>query len=83
VTKLEGSKVRVGKKNTQKLKKRVKGQQPKKVEWYNVELTQGQEPDEETHPILWTEPSNWCTGGWVLVHSSREVRLGGTNKKIQ
>jgi len=62
VTRLEGSKVRVGKK-TPKNKKRVKGQQPKKVEWYNVELTQGQEPDEETHPILWTEPSNWCTGG--------------------
>jgi hypothetical protein len=23
--------------------------------WYNVGLTQGQEPDEETQPILWTE----------------------------
>jgi hypothetical protein len=54
MTRLEGSKVRVEEKNTQKIKK-VKGQQPKKVDWYNVGLTQGQEPDEETQPILWTE----------------------------
>ncbi len=53
---LEGSKVRVGKKTPPKIK-RIQGQQPKKVNWYNVELTQGQELDEETQPIiLWTEP---------------------------
>jgi hypothetical protein len=51
---LEGSKVRVGKKRPQKIK-RVKGQLRKKVDWYNVGLTQGQELDEETQPILWTE----------------------------
>jgi hypothetical protein len=51
---LEGSKVRVGKKKPQKIK-RVKGQLRKKVDWYNVGLTQGQELDEETQPILWTE----------------------------
>ncbi len=27
----------------------------KKGDWYNVGLTQGQELDEETQPILWTE----------------------------
>jgi hypothetical protein len=54
---LEASKVRVEKKTPQKLK-RIQGQQPKKVNWYSsVELTQGQELDEEeTQPILWTEP---------------------------
>ncbi len=51
---MEGSKVRVGKKKPQKIK-RVKGQLRKKVDWYNVGLTQGQELDEETQPILWTE----------------------------
>jgi hypothetical protein len=40
--------VRLGK-NTQK------GQKPKKVLWYNVGLRQGEEPDEITEPILWTE----------------------------
>ncbi len=54
MTRLEGSKVRVGKKKPQKIK-RVKGQLRKKVDWYNVGLTQGQELDEETQPILWTE----------------------------
>ncbi len=54
MTRLEGSKVRVGKKRPQKIK-RVKGQLRKKVDWYNVGLTQGQELDEETQPILWTE----------------------------
>jgi hypothetical protein len=51
---LEGSKIRIEKKTPQN-KKRVKGQQPKKVDWYNVGLTQSREPDEETQPILWTE----------------------------
>jgi hypothetical protein len=27
----------------------------KKGDWYDVGLTQGQELDEETQPILWTE----------------------------
>jgi len=54
VTRLEGSNVRVGKKKPQKIK-RVKGSTTKKVDWYNVGLTQGQELDEETQPILWTE----------------------------
>ncbi len=54
MTRLEGSKVRVAKKNSPKIK-RVKGRQPKKVDWCNVRLTQGQEPDEETQLILWTE----------------------------
>jgi len=47
VTRLEGNKVRVGKTNTQKIK-RVKGQQPKKVDWYSVGSTQGQELNEKT-----------------------------------
>ncbi len=55
------------KKNTQKIK-RIKGQQPKKVAWYNVELTQGrQEPDEETQAILWTErPTGALVGAGSL-----------------
>ncbi len=67
VTRLEGREVRVEKKkNTQKIK-RVKGQRPKKVDWYNVELTQGQEPDEETKPILWIErPTSALVGASSL-----------------
>ncbi len=55
--------------------KRVKDQQPKKVDWYsvkkvdwyNVRLTQGQEPDKETQPILWTErPTGALVGAGSL-----------------
>ncbi len=55
------------KKNTQKIK-RIKGQQPKKVAWYDVELTQGrEEPDEETQAILWTErPTGALVGAGSL-----------------
>ncbi len=65
MTRLERNKVRVGKKTPKKLK-RVEGQQSKRVAWYNVELTQGQEPDEETQPILWTE----CPTGALVGASS-------------
>jgi hypothetical protein len=35
--------------------------------WCNVGLTQGQEPDEETHPILWTErPTGVLVGAGSL-----------------
>ncbi len=47
--------------------KRVKDQRPKKVDRYNVGLTQGQEPDEETQPILWTErPTGALVGAGSL-----------------
>jgi hypothetical protein len=62
---LEGSKVRVGKKNPNN----KEGQMSivKKVDWYNVELTQGQELDEETQPILWTEhPTGALVGAGSL-----------------
>jgi hypothetical protein len=35
--------------------------------WYNVRLTKGQEPDEEMHPILWTErPTGALVGAGSL-----------------
>jgi hypothetical protein len=36
--------------------------------WYNVELTQSQDPDEEMQPILWTEqPTGALVGCWFTL----------------
>ncbi len=50
-------------KNTQQNRKGQKSGAQKGWLCYNVELTQGQESDEKTQPILWTEQSTGALVG--------------------
>jgi hypothetical protein len=66
---LEGSKVRVEKKNSHKIK-RVKGQQPNKVDWYNVRLTRVKNRMKKHNPSY--GQNGQLVHWWELVHSSHK-----------